>query len=155
MYDYYDFAENDRTFLEQAKESGIEGNAICFVAQNCCEKYLKQIVSDFVPSRKENSRADRAERDELLNQSHSLKKILNYMFSKMGEVPDVETRNALLQIDGYYIDSRYPSGNAFMCTKEDIDICYKAVDRCYNYVNEFLHRNELQFEQEETEMEIY
>ncbi|MDO4554722.1 MAG: hypothetical protein Q4B70_06230, partial [Lachnospiraceae bacterium] len=45
---YFGMAENDYLFLEKIVNQGLVYNAICYISQNICERYLKHIVDEFI-----------------------------------------------------------------------------------------------------------
>lgn len=42
--DYYGFAENDYQYLRNSYKHGDVANAMIYIAQNICERYLKSVI---------------------------------------------------------------------------------------------------------------
>lgn len=114
--DYYDFAENDYRYLENSYNRGDIGNAMTYIAQNICERYLKSVIEYADCTNLCNG-------DEM--KTHSLRKLKKFITRN---VPEFNCDwSKVLQADGFYFSARYPSEDSFYADKSDIDECWEAV----------------------------
>ena len=137
-YTYLDYAENDRDYLEEDFKNKRVANAVCALTQNCCEKYLKHIIDKmYMPDDSQKS----AEKDSILH-THSLRRLMNFIDDETEYSIPKDKRRIILQVDGYYFNSRYPSDESSFVTEDDIDICKDGLDACVSVVYEILKEHQ-------------
>lgn len=127
---YYDFAEDDFQYLMSNIRMGNVRNAMCSESQSICERYLKQLIVNYVDETEENSK----EYSDILS-AHSINRLINFLTRNLG---DFKADPRIRSVNGYYWDTRYPGENSFMVTEEDIQICWQAVQACKNCVDEYI-----------------
>jgi HEPN domain-containing protein len=117
---YFDMAENDYLFLSKTYEDGRVGNAMCYIAQNICERYLKHVID--ISGAKEDI-------TDVLR-THSLKILRKYIVKNIEEFQCDWT--AVLQADGFYFSARYPGEESFIVDEDDVRECWEAVEETRN-----------------------
>ncbi len=123
---YYDMAENDYEFLKEDYENGRVGNIICYSAQNICERYLKHII-DVYCTQEDTTTALR---------THNIRVLRSFIQTRFADFKC--DWNKVLLVNGYYYDARYPGEDALIATREDVDICWQAVEETRNAVKTYL-----------------
>lgn len=73
---YFDYADNDYKFLADAYNSGIKGNHTCAMAQEICEKYLKDIIDSYIKSSFAVSEREFQYAKDSVMRTHNLNKLL-------------------------------------------------------------------------------
>ena len=137
-YTYLDYAENDRVYLEEDFKNKRVANAICSLTQNCCEKYLKHIIDKlYTPNDSQKS----AEKDSILH-THSLRRLMNFIDSETEYSIPKDKKRIILQVDGYYFSTRYPSDESSFVTEDDIDICKDGLEACVSVIHEILKEHQ-------------
>lgn len=131
---YYFFAYDDYLYFKSAYNRGVIRNSMAAQAQDICERFLKQIVSD-------NFDADNAYTADLkltLLRTHSLNKLL----IEIKRNTDIEVSADLLMklstIDGYYFTTRYPSDESILVNKDILDMCNIAIEECKKFTDAVL-----------------
>lgn len=133
---YLDFAENDYCFFRQAYDANISGGALASLGQNICERYLKHIISEYAMS----------DNKGFILKTHSLNKLMHYISDEMGiEIPE-DTEDNLARIDSFYFTTIYPGEDSFIPTQIDVNKANIAVESARDFVLEFCHEHELEFE---------
>ena len=100
------------------------------LGHSICERYLKQLISEFA---KQQNEVESASKESVLR-THSLRRLMRYISGDMGiDIPE-ETESALDRIDGFYFTTRYPGDDSFIPTERDIDRADKAVRLCRDFV---------------------
>ena len=131
---YYDFADNDRKWLEIAFERGDIANYITSTTQNCCEKYFKFVIESYLGAKTEE---DEYNKKRILT-THSLGKLMRELHSSLDiEIPRDVYRN-LVVIDGYYWSTRYPGDSSFFADEESIEDCKVALCTCVLFINKII-----------------
>lgn len=131
---YYDFADNDRKWLEIAFERGDIANYITSTTQNCCEKYFKFVIESYLGAKTEE---DEYNKKRILT-THSLGKLVRELHSSLDiEIPRDVYRN-LVVIDGYYWSTRYPGDSSFFADEESIEDCKVALCTCVLFINKII-----------------
>lgn len=131
---YYDFADNDRKWLEIAFERGDIANYITSTTQNCCEKYFKFVIESYLGAKTEE---DEYNKKRILT-THSLGKLMRELHSSLDiEIPRDVYRN-LVVIDGYYWSTRYPGDSSFFADEESIEDCKVALRTCVLFINKII-----------------
>ena len=127
---YYTFAENDYLFLKANMEEKRVSNAMTSIAQNICERYLKHLIEKYC-----------VETDcTNVLKTHSLKKILRFMEEN---IPDFQIKKEkVILADGYYFSARYPGDESFFANKEDVRICWDAVEETKKAVDNYLQNHQ-------------
>ncbi|MCD8221704.1 MAG: HEPN domain-containing protein [Clostridiales bacterium] len=113
---YLSFAENDYEFFKEIIKGELVYNALPSIAQNACEKYLKDLIDRFfVP---ENNH-ELNEKTSIMR-THSLSKLLKFLEKQMDlEISD-EFKDNIEKGDGYYFSTRYPGDNSIEVDMRDI-----------------------------------
>ena len=125
-YTYFDYAEQDYLFLIDDYERGKVGNLMATSAQNTCERYFKHIIEIAVePQNKEES----VYKAEILR-THSLTKLMAFIEAQNIYTFTTADRRLIKSTDGYCFSTRYPGDDSIMVTKEDVDDCMDALERC-------------------------
>lgn len=131
---YYFFAYDDYLYFKSVYNRGEIRNSMAAQAQNICERFLKQIVSDKFKSDDKDS----ADLKKTLLRTHSLNKLL----TEIKRNTDTEISSDLLMklsaIDGYYFTTRYPGDDSLLVTKEILDMCNTAIDECKVFTDKVL-----------------
>ncbi len=131
---YYDFADNDRAWLEIAFERGDIANCIAFTTQNCCGKYFKFIAESYLDAKTEEDEYNKKRTLTI----HSLHKLMRELHSSLGiEIPRDVYRD-LVVIDGYYWSTQYPSDASFFVDEESIEECKVALRTCVLFINKII-----------------
>lgn len=113
---YFDFAEDDYLFyLENYKENRV-GNTMCSGAQGICEKYLKHLIDSFCKSVDTTS----------VLRTHSLRVLKKFLSMNLEDYSC--DWNTVLGADGFYFSARYPGDDAFLVDRDDVEVCWKAVE---------------------------
>lgn len=142
-YTYLDFAENDYNFFMHNYQDGVIANNMAAEAQNACEKYLKHLIEEYDDG---TNTSGHFSHDRILK-SHSLGNLINYIEEAMDiSIPD-QAKTDMLQISGYYFNTRYPGDDSFFATETDMDKCAKALDSCRDFVLETVHEKEEELKQ--------
>lgn len=123
---YYTFAENDYTFLKANVEEKRISNAMTSIAQNICERYLKHLIETYCVE---------VDCTGVLK-THSLKRILRFLEENLTDFQI--SKEKVILADGYYFSARYPGDESFFANKEDVEICWKAVQETKRAVDTYL-----------------
>lgn len=117
---YFDMAENDYLFLSKTYEDGCVSNAMCYISQNICERYLKHVID-----------ISGAEEDiTSILRTHSLKILKKYIVNNIAQFSC--DWNVILQADGFYYSARYPGEESFIVDEDDVRECWEAVEETRN-----------------------
>lgn len=147
---YFDFAENDFKFFQDAYEHGIKGTPMTAMGQNISERYLKHIICEYAQPQdlqEENNKT-------AVLKTHSISRLLNYIKKDMGlEIPQNVESDARA-VDGFYFSTRYPGDDCFIPTEDDIDVAYKAIKTIRGYTIEFIHEQSISFFSEPEQEDI-
>ena len=127
---YFDFAENDFLYLSASMEHKMIYNGMTALAQNICEKYLKHIIDEYYEPKKEE---EFMVKQDILR-THSLKKLIGFLDSRMGIELSDEKYDGIIEADGYYFSARYPGESSFMVNERDVNRAYNAVKVCRDFV---------------------
>lgn len=123
---YFDFAEDDYLFLQNAYKRGDVANAMGAIAQNICERYMKHLVDKFdLPDTKE----EEEQKKDLLS-THNLPRLFNYIEGKLKEGFSHDTKRKMRVINGFYFSARYPGDGSSELSRDDIEDCMEAVKAC-------------------------
>lgn len=133
-FNYYDFAAQDAKYFLEDVENGRVANYLASMAQNICERYLKHIINEF---HEPESEMDEHEKIAILR-THSIKKLTDFIVSKMEISMDDDKRDNIERADGYYFTSRYPGEDSFFVTRRDINKCKESVIDCQEFVNNLI-----------------
>lgn len=130
---YYDFAFDDYRFLCELKKTNIVANSIGAIAQNTCERFLKHLINKYVTVTDDNCQSV----TDILT-THNLNRLIFFWnrFSNKKIPNGVST--ILRKINGFYFSTKYPGDDSQTLTKDDINICYEAVEVCKNTVDEII-----------------
>ena len=120
---YLDFAENDYNYFRQSYEHGIVANAMAADAQEICEKYMKHVIDQYYMAASMEEQAEY----ETVMRPHNLLKLVKFIEGKMGISLSAEMKNDLRSINGYYFTARYPGDESIEVTRDDLELCMKAV----------------------------
>lgn len=127
---YYDFAEDDYQMLKTLVENKQIRNGMCSLAQSICERYLKQLVVNYIKQTDENI----LEYQSILR-THNVKRLLNYLTANLKDFhPDSKIKDS----NGYYFSTRYPGEDSFMVNQDDINICWESVKACKKTVDDYI-----------------
>lgn len=128
--DYYKFAEHDYIYLKKSYTRGDVGNAMTYIAQSVCERYLKSVIEY-------TKRTDLCTNDEM--KTHSLRKLKKFITKN---IPEFSCDwNKVLAADGFYFSARYPGEDAFFADQSDVDECWAAVCEVKQSVEKLHHKN--------------
>lgn len=127
MNNYMDFAENDYNYFRHSYESGFVANAMAADAQEICEKYMKHIVDTYCRNTK--TQEEQNAFDSVMK-THNLIKLYRYIENNTDYSLSKDTKQALNAVNGYYFSARYPGDESIEVTKEDLDLCNDAVQKC-------------------------
>lgn len=138
--DYYSYAENDKVCVEilydsyknDRKDSSY--NCLCWMCENVCERYLKQIVDEKVTT---TGVGEISEKTDLLKNCHSVRKLFRYLNKNN---INLEYEDEICNCDGYYYSSRYPGADSFFVEEKDVENCYKAMQKCKEVTDSILER---------------
>ena len=130
---YYDFALDDYRFLIELKKNGITANSIGAIAQNTCERFLKHLISEFIPV----SESNRQSITDILI-THNLNRLVSFwnQYSE-NKIPNVVS-SKLKRINGFYFSTKYPGDDCQTLTAENISSCYEAVEACKQVVDDII-----------------
>lgn len=130
LINYYTFAENDYAFLKANMDENRISNAMTSIAQNICERYLKHLIEKYCIEIDCTS----------VLKTHSLKRIIRFLDENL---PNFTISKAkVILADGYYFSARYPGDESFFANREDVEICWEAVQETKRAVDEYLKNNE-------------
>lgn len=127
---FYDFAEDDYLYLQASINQGLVRNSMCSMSQKIVERFLKQMVVNYVDETEDNA----SEFTSVLH-THNLLKITNFL---SGNLPDFDLPESVRPINGYYFTTSYPGDESFMVSREDVQICWKGVQDCKMYVDDYI-----------------
>lgn len=130
---FYGYAEDDFYFLKRAIENGNKGNAICSISQSIIERFLKQIIVNYI-----DDNNDHEEYSNILR-AHNLKKIMNFICQNLNDFN--LNRSIVMNCNGYYFDSRYPGNDSFFVNNDDIESYWDSVLKCKEYVDNYINNN--------------
>lgn len=138
--DYYSYAEDDRVCIEilynnyKEDKKNSSYNCICWMCENVCERYLKQIIEEKITV----SGIDmNSEKTNILKNCHSIRKLFRYL-TRNGI--NIENEEEIDKCDGYYYSSRYPGNDSFFVVEKDIEYCYNAMNKCKEVTDKLLER---------------
>lgn len=94
--------------------------------QNCCEKYLKHIISEFYDT---DDAAMQNEKTMILR-THSFRKLLKFIRGTMSREISKDEISLITKADGYYFSVRYPSDEYFETDDTDSEGCEEALRCC-------------------------
>ena len=131
MLRYYDFAEDDYEAIKILVNADVVKNVICYKSQNICEKYLKQIIVNYIQETDDN----------MINytgnlKTHNIARLINFIKENLS---DFSIPACVRDVDGYYFSTNYPGDNSFKVTKEDVDRCWNAVETCKSFVDAYIN----------------
>lgn len=121
---YLSFAENDYAFFKQSMQAGMVYNALPAIAQNACEKYLKDIIDRFYEPQTNEENIGKIS----ILRSHSLSKLLRFIEKQMDLCISDEAKDAIEGGDGYYFSTRYPGDNSIEVDERDMRKADKALE---------------------------
>ena len=125
--DYLAYAENDYRFVAETYKAGIRGNALGYLAEQACEKYIKHALC--VAEDKDSSihgEAPRYNYDETHHPGKLARKLRDYGISIPGSF--IHEMNSMAS---YYRDTRYPGYYTSHEIREDeIKDCMLAMKEC-------------------------
>lgn len=140
--DYYDFAENDYKYLKNSYDRGDVGNAMAYIAQNVCERYLKSVIEYAGCTNLCNG-------DEM--KTHSLRKLKKFITKNVLEF--CCNWSKVLQADGFYFSARCPGEDSFYVDRSDVDECWEAVSEVKRAVDDLrskpVKKNSVEYEVED------
>jgi len=111
---YYDYAHADLTFLREAADAGIWGIAYGYMSQSICERFLKELVEQYViPQTIEES----AVKGTILH-THNLRVLVKYLEKQTDILLSRQAKNDINTVNGLYFTTRYP-GDDSMDIEED------------------------------------
>lgn len=139
---YLSFAENDYAFFKASIGSGMVYNALPALAQNACEKYLKDIIDRYFEpiDEKENFAKTNVLR------THSLTKLLRFVEENLELLIDERTKDVIEGADGYYFSTRYPGDNSIEVNERDIrkaDAALEYTRNLHRELEQMLEKQEL------------
>lgn len=116
-YTYLDYAENDYKFIKLAMESGESFNAICYLAQDICKKYLRHVIElNNFP-------------EHILNgvKDNSVKVMHKFLKNSVPEFKANFIATTMLH-EFSSKNVQQPGLNSYMASKEDINMCMFAIE---------------------------
>ena len=116
----------DSNYFRQSYEHGIVANAMAADAQEICEKYMKHVIDQYYMAASMEEQAEY----ETVMRPHNLLKLVKFIEGKMGISLSAEMKNDLRSINGYYFTARYPGDESIEVTRDDLELCMKAVTSC-------------------------
>lgn len=128
---YFTRAENDFQFLHFAYNNNRIDDAMAYLSQNICERYLKHVIDVFCRD---------VDTSNVLR-THSLRVLSKFIKQNMLNF-DCDW-NKILKCDGYYFSARYPGNDAVEVDKDDIQDCWEAVVETRTSVISFLEKNSI------------
>lgn len=134
---YFDFAENDYEFFMAAYRNGMIANQMGAIAQGICEKYLKHMITEYVPVEDEQT----AQEKTGILRTHSLAKLLKFIRIHLDDFQI--DRKQVQMIDGYYFTTRYPGEESISIDQEDIEDCKTAVEICRDSVLKYMQKEKV------------
>ena len=150
MNTFFDFAENDFQFFQDAYEHGIKGSPMTAMGQNICERYLKHIINEYAHPESPEEENDKTK----ILKTHSISRLVNYIKHEMNlEIPrnvEIDARS----VDGFYFSTRYPGEDCFVPTEDDIDIAYEATKTVRSYTLEKIQELDQSLFREPTEEDL-
>lgn len=108
-------------------------------AQEICEKYIKHIIGTYHKPTQSQEEEDEFKK---IMRTHNLMKLTRYMKNHTEFSFPADTNYLLAAINGYYFSTRYPGDESLEITKDDIELCYRAVETCRNNIFEILREAE-------------
>lgn len=149
--DYLNYAENDYKFTVEAYKSGLRGNALGYLAEQTCEKYIKhaiciaQGIDASIPGE-----APRFSLDETHSPGKLVRKLRDYGISIPGSF--VHEMNTLASC---YRDIRYPGYyTSHTIEEEEIKDCMLAMKHCRENILSIIKNIELKKLSEKENEEI-
>ena len=137
---YLTYANLTRELINNMYTMNYKHNDISYMSQNTCERYMKHIIEEyFTPTNDE----ERMSKTNILR-SHNLNSLQNYISEKLNCRYSEETSLLIDSINGFYYTTRYPGESSMLANENDIDRCYKAVNKCYEETVEIINNLEQQ-----------
>jgi len=153
---YYDYAENDYKFVADAYKANLKGNALGYLAEQACEKYLKHSLC--VAQGKDASIPGEApvySKNETHHPGKLARKLRDFGITVPGSF--IHKMNTMAS---YYRDVRYPGYyTSHTIDKEEIEDCMKCMIECRSFVQNLIKTLEIEAEakidNEEIDFGIY
>lgn len=131
---FYKSAEDDFYFLKSSMESGNTGNIICSLSQSICERFLKQLIVNYI-----NEDSNNKDDFEKILKSNNIEMILNFIEDNLKDfITNVEIRNVSKYSD-------YGQPGSYPIDEDGIRICWNSVKICKVYVDHYIdsHPNKI------------
>lgn len=101
---YFDFAENDFRFMQDAYEHGIKGTPMAALGQSISERYLKHVISEYARLQDIEGRRKKAEALE----THLLAPLINYIKQDMRAALPKDVEMLARSMDAFLFLNRVP-----------------------------------------------
>lgn len=125
---YFTRAENDFLFLKFAYDNRRVDDAMGYLSQSICERYLKHVIDVYC-----------LEQDtSVVLRTHSLRVLSKFLKKNLGDF--ICDWGKVLKCDGYYFSARYPGNEAVELDRDDIEECWEAVLETRACVTAYLDR---------------
>lgn len=131
---YYFFAYDDYLYFKSAYNRGEIRNGMAAQAQNICERFLKQIVSDRFGADDKCT----ADLKKSLLRTHSLNKLLTEIKRNTDIEVSADLFMRLSAIDGYYFTTRYPGEESVLVTRDILEMCNAALEECKKFTDKVM-----------------
>lgn len=126
---YFDFAENDFRFMQDAYEHGIKGTSMAALGQSISERYLKHVISEYARPQDIAGRREKAETME----THLLAPLINYIKQDMRAALPKDVEMPARSMDAFYFSTERPGKNSFLPSEDDIEWAYEATKTVREY----------------------
>lgn len=123
---YFTRAENDYQFLKFAYDSGRTDDAMSYLAQSICERFLKHVIDVFC------SNIDTT----AVLRTHSLRVLSKFLKKNLSDF--ICDWDKVLKCEGYYFAARYPGNDAVEVDADDIQDCWQAVTETRSRVTAYV-----------------
>ena len=132
MMNYYKFAEDDYYGIQKNIEAEIYFTGLPALCQNTCERFLKHIIDTYIEENIDNKDI----RNFALH-THSIRNLCNFISDSLFDF-EIDKRK-MLQVDGFYFTSRYPTRDSFIAEKEDAIIAWEVTKYCKQIVDDYIN----------------
>lgn len=141
--DFLAFAEDDYNTFKEMYKANITGNAMGYIAEQACEKYLKHIIC-LATNTTDYNRVPVPQ-----STLHNLKQMCFYIRDELKIPVGYTFRQSMGDIQRYYKDTRYPGyTNSHIITKNEIEDCACALTDCRKFTMSYVQQIKQQRDQD-------
>ena len=122
---YMYYANQEREGFIKLYNSGSTYDFMAGMAQSICEKYLKQIIDDYC----QPSTVQEQYEKEMILHTRNLRSLFKLLEKYEIDI-DQEAKKTIMNVDGYYYSTRYPSPDAITISENDLKECLNSINVC-------------------------